>query len=54
MILKAYQNQKKISEEDKQLNELIAKSYHTMGSYDYLTDKQLNEKYRKEYLGEKK
>lgn len=46
MILKAK------STEDKRIDDDYAKSCRAMGSFDYLTDKELNDKYRKEYLGE--
>lgn len=52
MILKAYQQKKNMTKEEKQIEQWYLEYCLTNGLYDHMTDKQLDKKYRREYLGE--
>ena len=52
MILKAYQQRKNMTDEEKQVEQWHAQWCIANGRYDHMTDKQLDKKYRREYLGE--
>ena len=52
MILKAYNQRKNMSEEDKQVEQWYIQYCEANGLYDHLTDKEIEKRYRKNYLGE--
>lgn len=52
VILKAYQQRKNMTEEEKQVEQWYAQWCIANGLYDHMTDKQIDKLYRKNYLGE--
>ena len=50
MILKTYKAKKNMTEEDKQIEQWYAEYCEANGLYDHLTDKQIEQRYKKNYL----
>lgn len=50
MILKKYKREKEMTNEEKSIRKQYEQYCESIGSYDHLTDKQIEEKYKKSYL----
>lgn len=50
MILKKYKKEKTMTKEEKSIQKQYEQHCVTVGSYDHMTDKELEKKYRKDYL----